>query len=123
VPNSNSIRIKPTTTSNYKVIVYSSNGCASPLSDPYYKGFVGIAEPASLGISIYPNPSNGVIYLDNKDLLSGTVYVSNLLGQRIFESQLTNDRNRLELDVPAGVYLLTLETSRGKAAMQVVVTR
>lgn len=57
-------------------------------------------------LSFYPNPSDGIIYLDNqaKDLRS--ISICNLLGMRVKSFDLTTGINKLNCDLPAGIYFI-----------------
>jgi hypothetical protein len=59
--------------------------------------------------SIYPNPSNGIYYLDQCDLLVNRIVLKDLTGKELRTFQIENNKlNKIEVDLPNGVYLMTL---------------
>lgn len=74
---------------------------------------VGIDELQMLPVSIFPNPVTDVLYITvgfNNDY---SVYITNLVGEKIIESQ-NNSNSRIVLnELKQGVYFLTI-TSGGK---------
>ena len=61
-------------------------------------------------VSIYPNPSKGVVNISLKEATNASVTLSNSLGQILLSDKylLTNQIN-LNLDVPTGIYFLQVE--------------
>ena len=88
-----------------------------------------IAEPLSLGLRTYPNPTTESITVDFNLLKAGPVTVSltNLLGQRVRtlnESTLASGNYSRPFSLrglPAGRYTVTLETSTGQQSQVVLV--
>jgi hypothetical protein len=78
--------------------------------------FVGINEYYLSGISLYPNPTSGKISINLgriKQEFKATV--TNNLGQVIFAQQFeSTDIINLEIDAPAGIYFLQIETTEGE---------
>ncbi len=74
-------------------------------------------------VSIYPNPSSGVITLQTKDYLGGILTISSLTGQTMHETQITSEKTILSAEnYPAGIYLYSLRknniTNTGKVVIQ-----
>ena len=49
----------------------------------HYVDCLGIDEETETSISIYPNPTNGIVNVNTGDLTNGTIKISNVLGQSI----------------------------------------
>lgn len=73
---------------------------------------VGIVEPEQLDVSVYPNPSNGMVTVDG--ITEQTkVSVMNSIGQAVFRTSLESDKTRLDLShLNNGIYILKLETDK-----------
>lgn len=120
VPNSNHVSIKPKYTSNYRVIVYSEKGCASELSDKYYKGFTGIEEFALAGFELYPTPFTSSFTIDMNEGDKADYSITNSLGQRVGKGELRNGRNTITSDFAPGVYLLNIETDQNVVSIKII---
>lgn len=89
-------------------------------------GSTGLEEHAQsvLPVRIYPNPSGGTIMIDLSEAGTGSEKASvyDLAGKKLAEVQL--DKRSLSasftLDLPAGVYLLQLDTGKGVISRRLV---
>lgn len=84
---------------------------------------VGVTYKKSEDIKIYPNPSAGLIYIDNQGL-SGTIMVYSFSGEELHKADINkNEKPVLSLEnYPQGAYLIKFvsdsgETFTGKAIM------
>ena len=89
----------------YKVIFYSKNTTS-------------INDVANSSFKLYPNPSNGVIYVDNKGFDNDVrIEVFNILG-RVVKTKyfdVLSGKNKIDLtDQPAGIYLLSIKSRQAK---------
>jgi hypothetical protein len=90
-------------------------------------GGVGIKNPEKLNVSVYPNPSQGIVYLNTvQNSLKGfTIEVRNPLGQVI----LTKKCDRLKaftLDLneqPDGIYLVKVNSENGTYSTRVTISK
>jgi hypothetical protein len=58
---------------------------------------------------VYPNPTNGIIYLDGKYREIANIKVFSILGKELFE--IKSDFNKIYLnDIEKGIYILKIET-------------
>lgn len=77
----------------------------------------GIAETTKSKISVYPNPSKGIITVMAEDIsTSPTIMIYDLMGARIFQSALT--KNKTEVDLRGqvnGTYLYHMSGSNGES--------
>ena len=68
---------------------------------------------------IFPNPSSGIINF-NINLNNEKIQIFSLRGEKILE-QLINNTNRLELDLPVGIYIIRSLTKYGILNSKVVI--
>ncbi len=74
--------------------------------------------PATMGVHIYPNPSNGAFNIDLP--ISTKVEIVNMHGQVVYTKQAVG-KLKVELQQPAGLYIVRLSNDRGKGEMKVLV--
>ncbi|MEO5673750.1 MAG: T9SS type A sorting domain-containing protein [Chitinophagales bacterium] len=101
----------------YTVIIGDSNGCVNSSSlEVLISGIDEVNKDA--GISVYPNPSNGIFTLELKyaNISEIDIRIFNLLGQEIFSAQektMANNKFTKEIDLtgkPSGSYILNLSS-------------
>ena len=74
---------------------------------------------ATLSVGIYPNPTTGVVKIENGELKVEYVQVFNMNGKQTFET------NQTEFNIghlPAGIYLLQIKTDKGNIGKKVIIT-
>lgn len=81
-------------------------------------GTLGLEKVTTSNLKIYPNPSNGKLYLSNQ--MSGTYSVYNYAGNRIASGNLKSQKE-LQLKLPNGNYILLLENEGEKKSFNIVV--
>ncbi len=87
--------------------------------DSLAAGSIGLEEAeAFAGMELYPNPTNGIIQLNN--LPEGCSYgVYNLSGQTMKSGNFTNTMERIDLStLPTGIYLLELKDPNGSSVFK-----
>ena len=93
----------------YKTVSYGDKVCTSQVSDEF--SFVLYDDN---GMSIYPNPSRGIINIDSKvDWRNSTIEIYSMSGQFIKKGSVDifNEVKRLDLtDLPVGDYMLRIIT-------------
>lgn len=83
----------------------------------------------TIDVSIYPNPTNGQLIIESLLKQSGDVQtnVINLVGQTVYTSTENHTaglyRNTIELDLPAGIYYLVLQTDNGRASKKIEILK
>ena len=107
------------------VRVTDVNGCESDPSG----GVVGIDDPQEAfagSFSVYPNPNNGVLFIEfnqaHQELLD--LQILNIIGQPVLQERVnarSGDRKSLDLrELPKGVYVLKLSNSNYESSRKVV---
>ncbi len=95
---------------------------SSPFDDTiaWYKnlGELGLEELDHPSITIYPNPTDGIITISSEEIISD-IRVYNLLGQQ-FSAILNGNQLNLE-SLPAGVYYLAIQMESGNKQVQKIV--
>jgi Secretion system C-terminal sorting domain/Carbohydrate esterase, sialic acid-specific acetylesterase len=93
----------------YKTQSYGDKVCVSELSNEFSFQLYNDG-----GMSIYPNPSNGLFNIDSKiDWKNSTIEIYNLLGQFIKKGSVNvfDDVKKIDLsDLPEGEYMLRIRT-------------
>lgn len=112
----------PAVNGNYALVI-TENGCTDT-SGCVAITTVGIRE-LSFGefASLYPNPSEGVIYLKivNSRLNGNSFSIKNILGEEVLSEKINKNEMMLDLhDFPSGVYFLQIETPGGMVTQKFV---
>lgn len=82
----------------------------------------GITETQSLQAKLYPNPTNGQLTIELPIFSTGyTFKLFNLLGQQVFEANLTGIKTVVELDYASGIYLYQIAGDGKVMNMKLVV--
>lgn len=84
----------------------------------------GIEELASSGLSVYPNPSNGLINIAKSNLASVTVF--DMLGNVVAQKNNLNGSSNASFDLsgtPAGVYMVQIALKDGSASTERIVVQ
>lgn len=74
---------------------------------------IGIEESSLSNISVYPNPTSGTLKIDLGEIQKNVkARITNNIGEVIFKVNFESiDYFHLDLEVPAGIYFLKIETS------------
>ncbi len=99
-------------TGDYYTIV-TNEGCSSEPSNTVHVTITSITDIEGTGISVFPNPFNHELIIENKGLKPGTHYeILNSAGQIVFYGDL---QTRVVLSTavfPKGIYLLKINTEQ-----------
>jgi hypothetical protein len=102
-------RFKVTAKNIYKTQSYGEKVCTSEVSDEFSFLFYNDS-----GMSIYPNPSNGVFNIDSKvDWKNSSIEIYTMLGQFVKKGAVNifDDVKKIDLtDLPEGEYMLRIRT-------------
>lgn len=80
---------------------------------------------ADVSVSVYPNPSNGIIHYQVGSNLDGLhLKVSNAVGQTVMERKIETQESTLNLsDLPDGIYMLSFSNERGVYTKKIILQR
>lgn len=85
-----------------------------------YGSVTGIAEqPGGPAFSVFPNPSSGTVTLLAPGPGPTTLTLTDVLGHELLRTVITTERTTLQLDRPAGVYMLTVSTPAGRRTQRI----
>ncbi len=106
----------PTTSGSYAVLVYN-NGCAdtSACTEVMFDGI----EDFENSVRIYPNPTNGTINIDVSQANNATIQVINAFGQLIMTQDNVATQQQLEIEGPAGIYFVKINSEDKTATFKV----
>ena len=83
-------------------------------------------EGTSYGMRVYPNPTNGVckIALSSAIQEQAQITVLSITGQTVHTTVIaTNAEQELQLDLPAGIYLIKAQTATELYTSKIVIER
>lgn len=87
---------------------------------PNFDMSLSVAEGATLeGVSIYPNPSEGIINITNDSNLEHTIEVRNLAGQLVSTTTVSNATSIDISSEAAGVYIVKVSNENGATAEKI----
>ena len=82
---------------------------------------VGVNENAIEGVSIFPNPSEGIINITNHNNDENTIVVYDVIG-KVVMTQVVNSTTTIDLSSNGtGIYLVEVSNSNGKTVERVVI--
>lgn len=98
----------------YAVIV-TENGC-SDTSACFTVAGLGISmDQIKNNLNIYPNPGNGVVTINWEVELTGSVTITNAVGQMVYSKELVSAQQlNIELNTTPGIYFITLRNEVGE---------
>lgn len=112
---------KPTISGNYRVVVYTQEGCGSAQSSPYFFSGTGISESILQGITVYPNPVNQTLTIDNVYGDNLEVVLYNTIGKEILRTKTTGSSTSIDLsELAAGAYLLKFSSDKGQLMKTII---
>ncbi len=104
---------------SYTVQVTDTNGCTAMSTPVVITGIENITEGDV--VTVFPNPSTGNWQLQvGVNLLGGTAEVFDVNGRVVFTSVIGHRSSVISPDVPKGVYLLRVSSSKGSAVRKLV---
>ena len=90
----------------YNVFVTDSNGCTDSARTIHWV-VVGIDNVGTEIFDVYPNPSNGILYIQtNGEAINASVTITDMIGQVVKEMTLTNNtKHTIDVrELPSGLY-------------------
>ncbi|MBN8695092.1 MAG: T9SS type A sorting domain-containing protein [Bacteroidetes bacterium] len=113
------------TTGAYTVVVTNVEGCsATSAAYNYVVTSIG-SNQATAVLTIYPNPSNGIITITTNNAIDATVFVYNVLGKLIATKQLNGiSSNTIDLSAQAnGSYFVVFKTDKETITKKITITK
>lgn len=110
-------------TTKAKIKLSALDGTLTSISPNYFtiKKAAGVHDVLKSSIlSVYPNPSKGLVTIELKDLgiASGALIVTDIAGRIILEK---NIQQQTTLELPAGVFFVKLQTENGTIVKKLIV--
>ena len=72
----------------------------------------GIDETTDNGFTVYPNPTNGVLFVETQSIASlpnPTYRITNLMGQTLLQGSINAENQRIDISMlPAGMYFISV---------------
>jgi len=99
-----------------------SYGNCKDTSDCIFIFFIGLNEntPKS-NFELYPNPSNGLIYIKNFENGPLNLQVYDLSGRQLLDESVENENDAIQLPDQKGIYLLRITDVKGNTSFEKVV--
>ena len=74
-------------------------------------------------INVYPNPSTGMFTVDlNKDWSGGEAKIYNVLGEKIYQSSIINNKSEIDLRKQSkGIYYLQISNSDKVVTKKIII--
>jgi hypothetical protein len=89
------------------VFKYGDEDC-----DAIYSEVHGVEESAENQFDVYPNPTNGVLFVETRLIASlpdQTYHITNLMGQTLLTGQITAENQQINVSsLPRGMYFITV---------------
>ena len=73
-------------------------------------------------ISIYPNPSNGKLFISNSGAVK-SIKVTNIIGKEIYSNNNFNNNSIDLINFNNGVYFINLSTEKGTITKKIILTK
>ncbi|MDX2360656.1 MAG: metallophosphoesterase [Crocinitomicaceae bacterium] len=113
ITGTNTQNYTPTANGEYEVLVTNEHGCAF-WSDPIIVDFAAISELNSNAISIYPNPTEGLLYIEGDFNENTHILIRDTAGKEIISTTVDSQPNvpiTLQLTVAPGMYFVVVNDS------------
>ncbi len=83
--------------------------------------FASIEENQFSDVSIFPNPTNGVVNIQFGEAQSAQIRVVNINGQLIYQEEMNNqDTHSFELDAESGIYFVEITNENSRKVIKIV---
>ncbi len=114
----------PPSNGNYYTVVTDINGCTAT-SNIFNMISVGINNPEILGISLFPNPTEGILTLKSSGSISNAMLtIENILGQSVYAEPLEMQENSSKLidlgSFQNGIYWISLQSESINLRVKIV---
>ncbi len=112
----------------YKYGISTDGGNTISWSECLDKDVMAIDENNALEIKVYPNPANGVLFVETRhatSLLTDTEYIiTNLTGQILSQGNITNETQQIDVSgLTEGLYFVRIQNDRGIVTKKISIVR
>ena len=83
--------------------------------------FAGISENTLAGVTVYPNPSDGVVTVTNNNASTNTIIVYDMMGKQLFSKEVSASTNIDLSSKGTGIYLVRVSNEYGSMIERVVI--
>lgn len=120
----NGVSFAPTATQTYTVTGTNANGCVNTSDIEIIVDLcTGIESIQNNTISIFPNPTNGLINIIAESKIEA-IEITNLVGEKIYSSTLNLDAFTIDLREQAvGVYYINVKTEQGVINKKIILNK
>jgi len=103
------VNVVPLTQTNYSVVATGTNGCATTYTFTQYvdpcTNIRSILGNSQEKLSVFPNPGKGLFTIKS-EIIDSDYRIFNSNGDLVSEGKLKPGDNKVELNLPLGVYLI-----------------
>jgi hypothetical protein len=118
------VSVSPSVTTSYTVTGTDANGCENTaVITQSVSTCAGLsAYTLNLGLSVYPNPNNGLITIEVPEYNTNTVItLINVLGQTVLTEQISQEKTQINIqDLDNGVYFVELNYNNVKRSLKII---
>ncbi len=117
ITNATGINYTALVNGNYSVRV-TLNGC-NAISNTINVQVTSIANKLDASVKVYPNPSNGIVYLETENLGDVQISVTDALGRTVISQRAEQTKTAIHL--PKGLYFVRVQNREGMSIQKVVI--
>ncbi len=92
----------------------------APFVRANFNQILSVEETNLQGVSVYPNPSSGMVTIENKENIFSTVTITNLEGREIYRTELNGTQSIDLSNHSSGVYLVTVTSESGSTTERII---
>jgi len=114
-----------TQSGSYEVFVTDQNGCSS-FSNAFNGSYTGIENVNEISLLIYPNPTDGKLFIEFGFNSSIQLELINILGETMMAKNIPANTRELELNLSAfasGVYFLVIHSNENEVTKKIVLQK
>jgi hypothetical protein len=87
-----------------------------------YSKTASVQQQSSAKFIVYPNPSNGIVYVNNHQLEVATVVIYNAMGAEVYSNNQYTNNSAINLKhLNQGVYILQHQSLTGKQTQRIII--
>ncbi|MBE0390204.1 Ig-like domain-containing protein [Flavobacterium sp. PL002] len=106
--------------------LYFSNDNAAPSCNTAKKANVeklSIPENSIDGITVYPNPSNGIVNIDGV-LIGSNIIINNMQGEAVYQKKAIKEEKSIDISyLPNGIYIFSVDSNGSTKKLKLVISK